>query len=38
MDAYFIMFGGILLFVTVIGLLDIIGRRRDRDHTRASHR
>ena len=30
MEAYFVMFGGILLFATIIGILDIIGRRRDR--------
>ena len=28
----FIMLGGILLFVTVIGVLDAIGRRQQRRH------
>jgi hypothetical protein len=31
----FIMLGGILLFVTIIGVLDLITRRRDR---RDAHR
>ena len=25
---YFIQFGGILLFVSVIGVIDLLGRRR----------
>jgi len=31
----FILLGGILLFVTIIGILDLIARRRDR---RDAHR
>jgi len=33
----FIMLGGIVLFVSVIGLLDWLGRRKDRkSHNRAA--
>ena len=27
---YFILFGGILLFVSVIGVIDLLSRRRER--------
>lgn len=35
MDGLYLIFGGMALFATVIGVLDILGRRHDRQKRRA---